>query len=264
MSVLYNMLYLSDIYNLLFNNAVRQKTHMNCLRAFIVSICACMAFGCKEEGRFEKGRSAELVELIIGVPDEEPTHSHRGYPKPDFRIEPEPEKAPRVMVPNGTKNIALGKSVSASNAPPIIGDLSYITDGIKRSDDGDFVELMEGLQWVQIDLEQPVELHAIWICRKSPLVSPENDVAHDVTVQLSSKPDFSGRVVTVFNNDFDDSSQLGRGSDLPYYLTRYGKLISFDAFEARYVRVYSNGSVLAPMNRYLEIEVYGREPGSNQ
>lgn len=223
-----------------------------------------MVLGCKEEGRVEKGRSAELVELIIGVPEEGPFHWHRAYPKPDFRIEPEPEKAPRVMVPNGTKNIALGKSVSASNTSPIIGDLSYITDGIKRSGEGDFVELMSGLQWVQIDLEQPVELHAIWICRKWLLGFPENDVAHDVTVQLSSKPDFSGRVVTVFNNDFDNSSQLGKGADRPFYLTRYGKLISFDAHEARYVRVYSNGSILNPMNRYLEIEVYGVEPESNQ
>jgi hypothetical protein len=43
-----------------------------------------------------------------------------------------------------------------------------------------------------------------------------------------------------------------------YVETHEGKLIDAKGVEARYVRLYSNGNDAAPLNHYVEIEVYGR------
>jgi hypothetical protein len=48
--------------------------------------------------------------------------------------------APIIMAPIGTMNIAKDKEVTSSDDFPIIGDLSYATDGDKESEEGYFVE----------------------------------------------------------------------------------------------------------------------------
>src|SRR5687767_4965022 len=46
---------------------------------------------------------------------------------------------PAYMVPAGSKNVALNKSVTSSDKEPIIGKLDQITDGDKEATDGSWV-----------------------------------------------------------------------------------------------------------------------------
>jgi hypothetical protein len=82
-------------------------------------------------------------------------------------------------------------------------------------------------------------------------------VYKDVVVQVADDPDFIINVRTVFNDDDDNSSGLGMGSDKSYVETFEGKLIDAKGVVARYVRCYSNGSSSNDMNNYTEVEVYG-------
>ncbi|MGB1129439.1 MAG: hypothetical protein ACPG4K_05270, partial [Haloferula sp.] len=75
-----------------------------------------------------------------------------------------------------------------------------------------FVELLDGLQWVQIDLEASAEINAIWLWH----FHSQKRAYHDVIVQISDDPEFKEGVTTVFNNDYDESAGMGKGSDNPY------------------------------------------------
>jgi hypothetical protein len=90
-------------------------------------------------------------------------------PKPLFVGTPVPVKLPNLepprqgkrpdfLVPAGTTNLAAGKPVTASDEEPVIGSLDLITDGDKAGDEGSWVELGPGKQWVQIDLEKSSEI----------------------------------------------------------------------------------------------------------
>jgi hypothetical protein len=169
-------------------------------------------------------------------------------------LEQAPNSAPTLRVPEGTRLISLGKPVTSSDDFPIIGDLSYITDGEKQGGEGYFVELMDGLQWVQIDLQEAASIEAIWVWH----FHSQARAYHDVIVQVSNDPEFNTGVTTLFNNDFDNTAGFGRGSDRPYVETRFGKLIDGRSTSARYVRLYSNGNTANDMNHYIEVEVWGR------
>ena len=78
-------------------------------------------------------------------------------------------------------------------------------------------------------------------------------------MQLSDDPDFLKDVKTVFNNDQDNTSGLGVGTDREFFETHEGKLFDLKSAKARYIRFYSKGSTESAMNEYTEIEVYGRE-----
>lgn len=157
-----------------------------------------------------------------------------------------------VLVPPNAVNVALNKPVTSSDDWPIIGELEYITDGEKEGDEGFFVELGPGLQWVQIDLEQPFEIHAIAVWH---FFSQER-AYHNVIIQTSNDPEFVEGVQTHFNNDHDNSAGLGIGSDLAYIETHHGRVVPVDAVVARYVRLYSQGNTANDMNHYIEVEVY--------
>ena len=79
----------------------------------------------------------------------------------------------------------------------------------------------------------------------------------DVIVQVSNDPTFATDVTTVYSNDTDNSAKLGTGTKAEYAETSAGLNIPFDAVNARYVRLYSNGSNLNSSNHYVEVEVYG-------
>ncbi len=167
---------------------------------------------------------------------------------------PTGKSRPPLMAPPGSHNIALGKSVTSSDDFPIIGELAQVTDGVREAGFGNFVELMDGLQWVQIDLERPSELFAV-------VVWHEHDqprVYYDVIVQIADDADFTQNVRTLFNNDGDDSAGLGAGPDMHYVDTYEGKLIYAGGEVARYVRLYSNNNHAEEVNRYTEVEVYGK------
>ncbi|MCF7668849.1 MAG: hypothetical protein K9N48_03630, partial [Verrucomicrobia bacterium] len=83
-------------------------------------------------------------------------------------------------------------------------------------------------------------------------------VAKDVIVQVSNDPDFVEGVKALFNNDQDNSSGLGIGKGLGYFESHEGKLVDAKGVKARYVRCWSNGSTYTALNRWTEIEVYGK------
>ena len=160
---------------------------------------------------------------------------------------------PPRMVPAGTQNLARGKPVTSSDPWPIIGELEFVTDGRKDSYADFFVELDHGLQWLQIDLEQRVGVHAIAVWH----YHAEARVYHNVMVQLSDDPDFVNEVTTVFNNDHDNSAGFGAGQDYAYVDTHEGLLIPVDGVRARYIRLYSEGNTSTDTNHYIEVEVHG-------
>jgi hypothetical protein len=156
-------------------------------------------------------------------------------------------------VPKGTVLLSAKKSVTSSEMQPVIGELDMITDGQKDGGDGYFVELGPAPQWVQIDLGASRPLHAILAWH----YHSQARVYRDVIVQLSDDPAFKTGVTTVFNNDHDNSSRLGIGSDKEYIEVAEGKLFDPRGARGRYVRLRSNGNTTNDLNHYVEVEVYG-------
>jgi len=186
-------------------------------------------------------------------------------PKPMFRGPPtqtsvpnleKPRQGPRppFLAPVGAKNVALGKPVSSSDDAPIIGQFEWITDGDREASDGSYVELDPGPQHVTIDLEAKHEIYAVlfWHCHD------QASVYLHVVVQIADDPDFITNVTTIFNNDHDNTSGFGSGPDKNYVETNEGKLVDAKSTQGRYVRLYSDGNNLFEMNRYIEVEVYGK------
>lgn len=189
------------------------------------------------------------------------------YPKPMFVGTPVPLNVPNLekpntnrpafLVPAGTVNLAKGKTVTASDSEPLLGDLTLLTDGDKSAEEGAYTEFGSGKQWVQVDLEKTATIHAVYLWHFH--LSPR--VYHDVVVQVSDDPDFVSGVTTVFNNDHDNSSGFGIGSNLAYVETNHGKLIDAKGAKGRYVRLYSKGSTANGLNHYIEVEVFGQPAG---
>lgn len=192
----------------------------------------------------------------VSLKTEIPPEVIEGTPQPVKvpNLEPDPKSAPTLTVPEGTALLSAGKTVTGSDDFPIIGELDYLTDGDKEGGEGYFVELMDGLQWVQIDLGAPAELQAVWIWH----YHSQRRAYHDVIVQVSNDPEFKTGVTTLFNNDYDNSAKMGKGDDRPYPETRFGKLVDAQDTKAQYVRLYSNGNTSNDMNHYIEVEVWGK------
>jgi len=165
-----------------------------------------------------------------------------------------PTKAPELLVPEGTELLSAGKPVTSSDDSPIIGDLDLITDGDKEAGEGYFVELLDGLQWVQIDLEQSAAVYAVWVWH----FHSQKRAYHDVIIQVSDDPEFKTGVTTIYNNDYDNSAKMGKGTDRPYVESRFGLLVDAKGAKGRYVRLYSNGNTSNEMNHYIEVEVFGK------
>jgi len=183
--------------------------------------------------------------VFIGTPKDVPAGT---------RMEPATgKKAPALMVPKDTVLLSEYMEVGSSDEEPIIGELDLVTDGDKEAADGSYVELGPMLQWVQIDLEEVSKIFAIVVWH----YHMDARVYHDVVVQVADDPDFITNVRTVFNNDHDNSSGLGVGEAYEYFETNQGKVIDAKGVEARYVRLYSNGSTSSDQNHYTEVEVYG-------
>lgn len=164
-----------------------------------------------------------------------------------------PGKQPAIIAPEGTVNVAAKKKVTSSDAAPIVGELSFITDGEKLSDDGYFVELAEGKQWVQIDLGKSTPIYGIALWH----YHGQQRVYFNVVVQISDDEDFLTNVKTVFNNDRENALGLGAGTNLSYIDSNEGKVIPVSKISGRYVRFYSKGNTSNASNHYIEIEVYG-------
>jgi hypothetical protein len=184
-----------------------------------------------------------------------PGHTPKGTPEDlpqGANVEPLSDKAPKPLdVPKGVVNVAHGKPVTSSVAP-FLGDLKQITDGEKEPFDEQAVEMKKGVQWVQVDLGQSHEIHAIAMWHDHRYVQ----AFRDVVLQVSDDPEFKNGVTTLFNNDSDNSSGLGVGTDREYFELEWGKTVSAKGVKARYVRGTTKGSSLSALNAWQEIEVY--------
>jgi hypothetical protein len=208
--------------------------------------------------------AALFTATIVVAEDEVPLKTD--LPKPLFvgtpvptdnvkNLEPAPKgKRPDFMVPVGTVNLAKGKKVTASDNDPVVGTLDLITDGDKEGDEGSWVELAPGKQWVQIDLEKEATISAIMLWH----YHSQARVYFDVVVQVSDDPKFEKDVTTIFNADASNELGLGTGTDRPYIETYQGKLIDAKGVKGRYVRLYSKGNTTNKMNHYIEVEVFGK------
>lgn len=200
-----------------------------------------------------RAAEAELAPLPLKLPIPAFMGTPTDIPLGDHIEKPSDKPRPPFLAPKGVQNLAQGKKVTSSDKAPITGSLDLVTDGDKESNDNSFVELHRRTQWVQIDLEKRARIYAILIWHAHNTYQ----VYHDVIVQVSDDPDFTQGVKTLFNNDYDNSSGLGVGTDKEYFETYEGKLIDAKGVEGRYVRCYSRGSTYSALNRYTEVEVWG-------
>jgi len=199
-----------------------------------------------------------LLATAINAPAQVKVPLQTDLPKPLFVGTPVPidvpnlepkltGKRPDFLVPAGTTNLAKGKKVTASDNEPVVGTLDLVTDGDKEGDEGSWVELAPGRQWVQIDLEKPAEIAAILVWH----FHSQERVYRDVVVQVSNDATFSQGVTTIYDNS-------SAGTDRPYIETYQGKLIDARGVKGRYVRLYSHGNTTDKMNHYIEVEVWGK------
>jgi hypothetical protein len=187
-----------------------------------------------------------------------PAPAFKGTPKDiqtNSYTEPYPDKPrPIFMVPPGLKNTAAGAKITTSDKNATAEALAKLNDGDKEASEQSIIYLRKGTQWVQFDLGASQEIFAIliWHAHNSA------KVYHDVVVQTSDDQDFIQNVKTVFNNDQDNTSGLGVGTDMEFFETHEGKLIDAKGIKGRFVRFYSKGSTESALNEYTEVEIYSR------
>jgi len=207
------------------------------------------------------GQKLEAVDFGLG-PDAV-TRATPGYPKslkkPD-NYQEQTKRAP-FMAPPGVTNLALKKLVTCSIEEDdfIEGFADQITDGVKKSGNGDYVDLGPELQWAQVDLggNHAVYCVVVWHFYRNPIIY------RDLVIQVSNDPEFKEGVTTLFNNDDDNSSGLGAGTDSAHLAAWWGEVgdargPSNAGTHCRYVRVYTNGGCADESNRFVEIAVYGK------
>ena len=96
-------------------------------------------------------QAADQVPLKLELPKPLFAGTPRPIQLPNLE-KPRSGKRPDLMVPAGTVNLSKGKTVTSSDPLPVIGELTFLTDGDKSGTDGTYVELGPTPQWVQIDL----------------------------------------------------------------------------------------------------------------
>jgi len=237
---------------------------LNARRAALGLACLLVGLSCSKPLAAEDSKdkpaapdakpAAGLVPLDIKLP----APAFKGTPK-DIQlssyVEPLSDKPrPPMMVPSGLKNLATGSKLTCSDKNVSAEDLAKLTDGDKEASDQSVVLLRKGTQYVQMDLGAPSELFAIVIWHSHAAAK----VYHDIIVQVADDAEFTQNAKTIFNNDQDNTSNLGAGTDREYFETNEGKLIDTKGAKGRYVRFYSKGSTESALNEYTELEVYGR------
>jgi hypothetical protein len=183
-----------------------------------------------------------------GTPMEIPTNSYtEPYPDPD-------KPRPPMLVPAGLKNVAAGAKVTSSDKNATPDMLAKIIDGDKEASEQGIIYLRKGTQWVELDFGSSQEIFAIVLWHAHNTAK----IYHDVVIQLADDEDFTKNVQPIFNNDQDNTSGLGVGTDREFFETYEGRLIPVKGLKGRYLRSYTKGSTESALNEYTEIEVYGR------
>jgi hypothetical protein len=228
-------------------------THLTWRRSLSLTVPLCLAVALLA-GKTTTLAADEQVPLNLKLP----APAFKGTPKDvqlSSYVEPLSDKPrPLMMVPAGLKNVAQGKKLTSSDKNATASTLEKIVDGDKEAQDESIIFLRKGTQWVQMDLGTPHEMFALvlWHAHNSA------KVYHDVIVQVADDADFIENVRTLYNNDQDNTSGLGVGTDREYFETHEGRLINAKGVKGRYLRFYSKGSTESALNEYTEIEVYGR------
>ena len=222
------------------------------MKKSVVLLIAASAFiGILVSARQALAQEAGKEELKVQLPKPMFIGTPRNISSPNLeKITGKPRGA--IFVSAGTKLVSLNKPVTASDMQPVIGEVGLVTDGEKAGEDGYFVELGPGKQYVQIDLKTAQALQAILVWH----YHSQARVYRDVVVQVSDDKDFVNGVTTLFNNDHDNSSGLGVGKEKEYIETFEGKYVDPRGTKARYIRLWSNGNTSNDMNHYVEVEVY--------
>lgn len=228
---------------------------LNNLRLLKWSLPVCVAFAALNLSIASlSAADGDMVPLDLKLPPP----AFKGTPK-DIQlssyVEPLSDKPrPPMMVPAGLKNLAPGAKLTSSDKNATASTLQKIVDGDKEANDESIIFLRKGTQWVQLDLGDKAEVFAIviWHAHNSA------KVYHDIIVQAADDADFIENVRTIYNNDQDNTSGLGVGTDREYFETHEGRLINAKGVKARYLRLYSKGSTESALNEYTEVEVYGR------
>ena len=213
-------------------------------------------FLCASESRCETDTERVPIKIETPSPARWPGGTD-GTTSPNLEPDRDGKPRPPILVPKGCDQLLSKGCKVTSSSSPVVGDLSFVTDGRKEEarDENVRVLLNPGLQWIQIDLGAQKEIHAVCLWHS---FSPRIRVYHDVLVQVSDDPDFMDEVVTVFNNDHDNSAKFGAGKDFEYIETHEGRPVAAHGVKARYVRCYSNGNIRDKSNAYVQVEVYGR------
>ena len=146
-------------------------------------------------------------------------------------------------------DIALNKPVTTSDGTP--GQMA--TDGDLNT--ANYVSMAGGVQWLQVDLGRSYDVSQVKLWH----YYGDARTYHDVVVQLSNAASFDSGVTTIFNNDANNTSGLGAGTDAAYAETSAGKSIVLSTpVNARYIRSYSDGSTVNIWNHYVEVEAFGQ------
>ena len=211
-----------------------------------------MGAGAAEEAKKAGGALAPLP-LVLPAPTIKGTPPDNPAKGPNIEPLDLDKVRPPFLAPAGVQNVALKKKVTLSDPKPISGAASLLTDGSKEANDDDVLELHRGVQWTQVDLEAPQQIHAIalWLDHRY------YQIIRDVVVQVADDAAFTKNVRTLFNNDMDNSAGLGAGKDKEYWETKEGKLIDAKGTVARYVRCTTRGGSESSVNGFTEIEVWG-------
>ena len=158
------------------------------------------------------------------------------------------------MVPKGVVNVAKGKTVTASDKP-FTGEFSFVTDGDREAQDESVLEIRKGVCWTAVDLGKEYSIAAIAVWNDHRYYQ----VYYDVIIQIADDAAFTKNLRTLYNNDLDNSSKQGIGTDKEYIETRWGKVVNAKGEKARYVRTFTKGGSLSAGNSRQEIEVYAVE-----
>ncbi len=221
-----------------------KKTILILLAAASLAAIAATALATQQDPNKEELKLSLPKPMFVGTP--------RNIKTPNLEIVTGKPRGP-FFVAKGTKLLSLKKPVTSSDMQPVIGETSFVADGEKSGEDGYFVELGPGKQWVQIDLGASNAVGAILVWH----YHSQARVYRDVVIQISDDKDFLKGVATIYNNDHDNTAGLGIGRDKEYIETNEGRLIDAKGAKGRYVRLYSDGNTSNDMNHYVEVEVYG-------
>lgn len=210
-----------------------------------------LAGGALVARKVSAGEEGKLVEIKLKLPKAQIIGTPKNLP-PSIEVPPEKPRQ-SFLAPAGSANLALKRPVRSSDPEPIMGRLDQITDGDKDGTEGSWTEVGVGPQWVQIDLGQSSQIHAVLVWH----LHGRHVAIKDVVVRVSDDPDFIDEAKIIFNNDLDNSLGLGVGKDREYLESYQGRLMPAKDVKGRYVRLHSNGSTDGDVNYYTEVEVYG-------